>query len=64
MTKESKSETLVIMIEPSLKKILQDFAKSKNTSLAEYTRFVIQRGLDAIYERNLALRRIEQELIT
>ena len=63
MTKELKTETLNIMVEPSLKKFLQDVADEKGVSLGEYSRFVIKSGLDAIYRRNLELRTLEAKLM-
>jgi len=62
MTKESKSETLVVMIEPSLKKILKNVADSKKVSLADYTRHVLGVGLDEIHRRNLKIRELEKQL--
>lgn len=62
MVKELKIETLNFMVEPSLKRFLQDIADEKGVSLGEYSRFVIKRGLDAIYKRNLELRALEAKL--
>jgi len=62
MTKELKTETLNIMVEPSLKNFLSDIADEKGVSLGEYSRFVLKRGLDAIHKRNLELRVLEKQL--
>lgn len=61
MTKELKSDTLNIMIEPSLKKFLQDVSDEKGVSLGEYSRFVLKCGLNEIHQRNLKVRELGKQ---
>lgn len=49
-------ETLVITVEPELKALLQNVASAKRITLSEYTRHVIEVGLDEIHKRNVRVR--------
>jgi len=59
MTKEA---TIIIKCESELKEFLQSVAESKRMSLSAYTRHVLNRGLDAIHQRNLELKSLEVQL--
>ena len=52
----TKDNTIVIKVEPELKALLQNVASSKRISLSEYTRHVLEVGLDTIHERNVRVR--------
>jgi predicted DNA-binding protein len=54
-------DTLVITVEPELKDLLQNVASSKRISLSEYTRHVIEVGLDEIHKRNLRVRELGKQ---
>ena len=54
-------ETLVITVEPELKALLQNVASSKRITLSEYTRHVLEVGLDEIHKRNLRVRELGQQ---
>jgi hypothetical protein len=57
-----KDATIVVKIEKQLKDLLQSVADDKGVTLSEYTRFVIGRGLDVIYERNKRHQELERQL--
>ncbi len=46
-------------LESALKDFLEEMATSKDMSLSAYCRYVIDIGLDEIYERNLNVRELE-----
>jgi hypothetical protein len=54
-------ETLVITIEPELKALLQNVASAKRITLSEYTRHVLEVGLDEIHKKNLRIRELGQQ---
>ena len=58
----NKDAVIVIKIEHELKEFLQSVSDEKGITLSEYTRFVIGRGLDAIHQRNLAIRQLGNQL--
>jgi hypothetical protein len=58
----TKDATIIIKVESELKSFLEGIASDKGMSTGAYCRYVLQRGLDAIYKRNLELRAIEAKL--
>jgi len=53
--------TLVITLEPELKALLQNVASSKRISLSEYSRHVLEVGLEEIHKRNLRVRELGKQ---
>lgn len=58
----TKDATIIIKVESELKSFLEGIASEKGMSTGAYCRYVLQRGLDAIYKRNLQIRRLEKQL--
>ena len=58
----AKDATIMIKVESELKSFLEGVARDKGMSTGAYCRYVLQRGLDAIYERNLQIRCLEKQL--
>ena len=54
-------DTLIITLEPELKALLQNVASAKRISLSEYTRHVLEVGLEEIHKRNLRVRELGQK---
>jgi len=57
----TKEATIVLMVERDLKEFLQNVAGSKRISLSEYTRHVLNVGLDEIHQRNLKVRELGKQ---
>ena len=57
-----REETITIRTDKEFKAFLEGVAEAKGMTLSDYGNFVLHRGADAIYERNLALRQIGQQL--
>jgi len=49
----TKEATIVLMVERDLKEFLQNVAGSKRITLSEYTRHVLNVGLDEIHQGQL-----------
>lgn len=56
-----KNAKIVINVEKDLKDFLQNVASSKRITLSEYTRHVIEVGLDEIHRRNLRVRELGKQ---
>lgn len=58
-----KDATIVINVESELKDLLQTVASSKRITLSEYTRHVIEVGLDEIHKRNMSIRKLGNQFL-
>ena len=58
----TKDATIIIKVESELKSFLEGVARDKGMSTGAYCRYVLDKGLNAIYERNLQLRGLEKQL--
>lgn len=59
----TKDATIVINVESELKDLLQTVASSKRITLSEYTRHVIEVGLDEIHKRNMSIRKLGNQVL-
>ncbi len=59
----TKDATIIIKVESELKSFLEGVARDKGMSTGAYCRYVLDKGLNAIYKRNLELRALEAECL-
>ena len=57
----TKESTIVLKVESDIKEFLKNVAGSKRISLSEYTRHVLNVGLDEIHNRNLKVRELGKQ---
>ncbi len=58
----TKDAKIIINVEKELKDFLQNVASSKRITLSDYTRHVIEVGLDELHRRNLKVRELGKQL--